>query len=130
MRAEQVELHDHAVVGVVDRDHLVALVGKGRARARVVGAHGGFAVVHLTGRDELVARMRERGHRGLEVLAVLGVHVLAHHGLARGSHLVRQRHRASRVDGRKYRVPAAPYVPAGSDFRPCPGHQPVRTVVV
>ena len=60
VRAEQVELDDHRVVGVVQRDELVALVGERAAALGEVGAHRLLAVVDVAGRDELVARVPER----------------------------------------------------------------------
>jgi len=45
MRAQQVELHHHhPVVDVAQRDELVALIGKGRARLGEVPAHLALAV--------------------------------------------------------------------------------------
>ena len=72
---------DHRVVRVTHGDQLVALIRERRARVLEVLAHGRVAVVHLPRRDDLVARVREGLHHGLEVVDVLGLHVLAHHGL-------------------------------------------------
>ena len=78
----QVELGDHRVVGVVQRDQLVALVGERRAALLEVRRDRRLAVVHVAGRDELVARVVERLHRHVELVPVLGLHVLAHDRLA------------------------------------------------
>ena len=80
--AEQVELGDHRVVRVVQRDQLVALVGEGGARLREVAHHLLGPVVHLARGDDLVARMIEGAERHVELMPVLGLHVLAHDGLA------------------------------------------------
>src|SRR5439155_8363285 len=53
--AEQVELDDDGVVGVMDDVDDVALVGECRARGGVVAADRFLAVVHLAGGDQLVA---------------------------------------------------------------------------
>src|ERR1700677_2793688 len=82
MSAEQLELRDHARVGVVQRDQLVALVGKGGACLGEVAPYLLLAVVHVSRADQLVARMLERRDRRIEVVVVLGLHVLAHERLA------------------------------------------------
>ena len=82
VRALQVELDDHRVIGVVQRDQLVALVGERRARLLEVARHLALPVVYVAGGDDLVARVVERAHRGVEVEPVLGLHVLAHRRLA------------------------------------------------
>ena len=82
VRAEQGELDDHAVVDVMQRDELVALVGECRARLGEVAPHLLLPVKHLPGGDDLVARMGKRSDRRVEVVAVLRLHVLAHDGLA------------------------------------------------
>jgi len=76
--AQQVELDDHCVIGVVQRDDLVALVGKRRPAFGEVGANLLLTVEDVAGRHELVPRMIERGDRGVEVVTVLRLHVLAH----------------------------------------------------
>ena len=88
----QIELHQHGVVGVVQRDDLVALVGKGLAGLAVVRRDGLRPVDHLAAGDELVARMVEGREREVEVVAVLGLGVLAHDGLAPGSEVGVHRH--------------------------------------
>src|SRR5258708_14180090 len=82
MCAEHVELDDDGVVGVIHRDELVALVRESAAALGKVPADLRFAVEDVARGDELVARMRERPDGGVEVLAVLRVHVLEHDGLA------------------------------------------------
>src|SRR5690242_17744455 len=57
--------------------HLVPLVRERGPGRGVVLPDRRLAVEDLAGRDQLVAGMRERGERRLEVLAVLGVHVVA-----------------------------------------------------
>ena len=78
VRAAEPELDDHGVVGVVQRDQLIALVWEGRSGLVEVPAHLGFAVVDLAGRDDLVAGVRERVQRRVEVVNVLRLHVLAY----------------------------------------------------
>jgi hypothetical protein len=83
----QDELGDHRVVGVVQRDQLVALVGERGARLVEVALDRLGAVVDLAGRDDLVARVVEGRQRDVELVPVLGLHVLAHQllsGLAQG----------------------------------------------
>src|SRR5689334_19918083 len=60
---EQVELDDHRVVGVVEGDQLVALVGKRGARLGEVPTDLLLAVVDVARRDDLVARVPERLNR-------------------------------------------------------------------
>ena len=85
MGAEQVELDDDGVVGVMDDVDDVALVGECGARGGVVAADRFLAVVHLAGGDQLVARVREGSQGHVELVAVFRFHVLAHHHLALGS---------------------------------------------
>jgi hypothetical protein len=66
---------------VVQRDQLVALVRKRRARVLEVAHHLLGPVVHLAGGDDLVPRVAERPERHVELVTVLGLHVLAHDGL-------------------------------------------------
>ena len=80
--AEQVGLGDHRVVRVVHGDQLVALVRERRARLLEVAHHLVGPVVHLAGGDDLVAGVSERPERHVEFMTVLGLHVLAHDGLA------------------------------------------------
>src|SRR3954447_19915337 len=82
MRAEQHELGDHRVVGVVQRDQLVALVGERGARLGEVPRDLVGAVVHVAGRHDLVARVVEGREGHVELVPVLGLHVLAHGALA------------------------------------------------
>ena len=82
MRAEQIELHDHRVLGMVQRDQLVALVWKRGAALVEVAQHLLLPVVYVAGGDQLVARMLERRHRRVEVVPVLRLHVLAHERFA------------------------------------------------
>jgi hypothetical protein len=51
VRAEHVDLGDDRVVGVVERDQLVALVGERPAALGEVAANRLLAVVDITGRD-------------------------------------------------------------------------------
>ena len=67
--AEQVELHDHGVVGRADGHELVALVGERRAAEREVLAHLVLAVEHLTSGHQLVARVGEGAEHGVVVVA-------------------------------------------------------------
>ena len=82
MRAEEVELDDHGVVGVVELDQAVALIGERAARLLEVRADGLLAVIYIAGRDDLVARVLEGGEGDIELVPVLGLHVLADGPLA------------------------------------------------
>ena len=82
MGAEQIELHDHRVLGVVQRERLVALIGKRRAGLREVAPNVVLAVIHVAGRDDLVAGMGECPDGRVEVVLVLRFHMLAHDHLA------------------------------------------------
>jgi hypothetical protein len=84
VRALQVELGQHRVLGVVEPDQLVALVGECGARLLEVARHLLGAVVHVAVRDDLVTRVVERPHRHVELVPVLGLHVLTDDGLAAG----------------------------------------------
>ena len=77
MGAEQPELRDHGIVGVVDRDQLVSLIGKRRAALAKVLLHLRQAVEDAVGRDQLVARMGERRDGRRVVVHVLRLHVAA-----------------------------------------------------
>ena len=91
MGAEQVELDDHGVVGVVEDGVLVALIGKrGACGAEVLGDLLG-AVVYFAGGDDLVARVVERPHRDVELVPVLRLHVLADDGLPAVAQRLRDR---------------------------------------
>ena len=100
MRAEQVELGDDAVVRAPQHAVLVALIGEVGAGRREVAAYLLLAVEHVARRHQLVARMGERGDRAVEVVDVLRLHVLAHHGEASfgESGIRHRRHRSQRVD--------------------------------
>src|SRR5512144_2061780 len=63
---------------MVQRQELVALVGKRAAGLGEVALHLLGAVVDLSGADQLVAGMLEGVEGRVELLAVLRVHVLAH----------------------------------------------------
>ena len=76
MRAVEVRLHDHRVVGVVERDQLVALVGERGPSLLEVAVDLGLPVEHVARGDQLVARVVERLHRDVELVPVLGLHVL------------------------------------------------------
>ena len=82
MGALEDELDDHGVVGVMQRDELVALVRERGAGGAEVLPHLLLAVEDLPRGDDLVARVLERPDRGVEVGDVLGFHVLADDGLA------------------------------------------------
>jgi hypothetical protein len=77
MRAKQIELGDHGVVGDVQDRVLIALIWKGSAGDAEVLGDLIRAVVDIAGRDDLVSGMVERGHRHVELVTVLGLHVLA-----------------------------------------------------
>ena len=66
----------------MQRDQLIPLVRKRRARLLEVGHYLLTAVVHVPDRDDLVAGVVEGAERGVEVVLVLRLHVFAHHGLA------------------------------------------------
>ena len=82
MSAEQIELGDDRVLGVMQCDELVALVWKRGAGLGEVPTNLRLAVVDVARGDDLVARVREGSDRRVEVVVVLGLHVLAHDGLA------------------------------------------------
>src|SRR5439155_13127012 len=71
VRSLQVELDDHGAVRVMHPDQLVALVRERRARLGEVARDLVLAVVDVAGRDDLVARVAERGHRHIELVPVL-----------------------------------------------------------
>ena len=73
----EVEFDEDRVVGVMHLDQRVALVGERGPRLVEVAADLIGAVEDVAGRDDLVAGMAEGGDRRLELVAVLGVHVLA-----------------------------------------------------
>ena len=76
MGAAQPGLDDHGVFGVVELDQLVALVGEGAAGLLVVGGDLLGPVVDVAGRDDLVAGVLEGVERDVELVPVLGLHVL------------------------------------------------------
>jgi hypothetical protein len=92
VRALQVELRYDGIVGVMERDQLVALVGERRARLLEIARDRHLAVMHVARRDDLVARMVKRAHRGVEVVPVLRLHVLAHGRLALAAQIRADRH--------------------------------------
>jgi hypothetical protein len=57
VRAEDVDLGDDGVVRVMQRDQLVALVGKRSPGPGEIGTHRFLAVIDIAGGDELVAWM-------------------------------------------------------------------------
>ena len=69
-------------VGMVQGQQLVALVGEGAPRLLEVRHHLLGPVVDLAGPHQLVAGVMEGGEGVVELVAVLGVHVLAHDLLA------------------------------------------------
>ena len=93
----QVRLDDHRVVGVVQRDQLVSLVGKGGAGLLEVPGHLLRAVVDLAGAHQLVAGMVEGRDRRLVVVTVLRLHVLDHELLARATQLLAHGHAADSI---------------------------------
>src|SRR5215218_2383087 len=122
------ELGDHGVVGVMQGDQLVALVGEGRAALSVIRPYLGLSVVHVVRADQLVARVVERLYRHVEFEPVLRLHVLAHYALALLAESVSDRHRLPQnpapsavtttserpAPARARRPTAAPAVPAPS----------------
>ena len=81
--AEQFELGDHGVVGEVEPDVVVALIGEGRARAAVVAHDLVVSVEDLARRHDFIARVAvERGECAVELLLGLRYEVLAHNPLA------------------------------------------------
>src|SRR3954465_3557117 len=69
-------LDEDGIVGVVQRQELVALIREGSTGVVVVAGHLLGAVVDLPGGDQLVARVTEGVERGVELVPVLRVHVL------------------------------------------------------
>ena len=67
---------------MVEGDRLVALVGERRAGLGEVRRHRLLTVVHLPRGDDLVAGVVEGRHRHVELVTVLGLHVLADQPLA------------------------------------------------
>ena len=90
-----VELDDHGVVGVVELDQAVALIGERAARLLEVRADGLLAVIYIAGRDDLVARVLEGGEGDIELVPVLGLHVLADGPLASLAQLLGDGHSRS-----------------------------------
>jgi hypothetical protein len=76
VRAVQVRLDDHRIVRVVHRDQVVALVRERGPGLLEVARDLTRAVVDVAGADQLVARMVERRERCVELVPVLGLHVL------------------------------------------------------
>ena len=79
-------LDQHRVVGVMQGQQLVALVGESGAGVLEVLHDLLGSVVDLAGGDQLVPRVVKGVERVVELVAVLGVHVLAHDRLARRAH--------------------------------------------
>ena len=67
----------HGVIGMMEREQLVALVGEGGAGLLEVARDLLGAVVDVAGGDQLVARVVEGVEGGIELVPVLRVHVLA-----------------------------------------------------
>ena len=82
MGAKQIELGDQSVVCVVKGDELVALVRKRGPGLSEVATDLGLTIEDISGCDDLVARMRKGRDRRIEVVVVLGLHVLAHDSLS------------------------------------------------
>jgi hypothetical protein len=80
--SEQVELDDHSVVRVMENRVLVALVGKRGAGRPVVLGDLVRPVVDVARGHDLVARVVESLERGVELVPVLRLHVLANLRLA------------------------------------------------
>jgi mannosyltransferase len=78
----EVGLDDHRVVGVVEGNQLVSLVGERGACLLEVARHLLRPVVDVAGADQLVARVVESRQRGVELVPVLRLHVLDHEPLA------------------------------------------------
>lgn len=78
----QVELDDHTGIGVMEGDHLIALVGEGGPRIVEVAAHGLLPIEDIARGHDLVTGVTERAQRGLEVVLVLRLHVFADERLA------------------------------------------------
>ena len=99
----QVGFDDHRLVGVMEGDQLVALVGERGARLLEVARHLVGAVEDVARADQLVARVVEGRERGVELVPVLGLHVLDNELLAPATKLRRKGHRlthpASAVGG-------------------------------
>ena len=74
------------------RDQLVALIGEGGAGVLEVAGHLLAAVVDVPRADQLVARVVEGLDRRLELVPVLGLHVLDHELLALATKLLADGH--------------------------------------
>ena len=88
----QIELDYHAGVGVMKGDQLVALIGKGGPRVLEVLAHRVLPVEDIARRHDLVAGVAEGAQRQLEVVVVLGLHVLPDERLATLAQVLTGRH--------------------------------------
>ncbi len=80
--AKQIELGDQRVVRVVKGDELVALVRKRGPGLSEVATDLGLTIEDVPRCNDLVAGVRKGRDRRIEVVVVLGLHVLAHHGLS------------------------------------------------
>ena len=129
MGAEQVELDDHRVVAVAQRDHLVPLVGERDSGVVVVAAHRRVAVVDGLRQNDLVARVREGRQDRVPLLSDLVAEVVEHdllamrtnffgdHGCSLRRHDVASGFAAIRSRLMRMRNPQ----PARAPHRPCPG---------
>jgi hypothetical protein len=82
VRAVEVRLDDHRIVRVVHRDQLVALIRERSPGVLEVARDLTRAVVDVARADQLVARMVERRKRRVELVPILGLHVLGDERLA------------------------------------------------
>ena len=112
MGSEQVGLDDHRVVGVVEGEQLVALVGERGARLLEVSGHRLAAVVDVARADQLVARVVEGLDRRLVLVPILRLHVLDHELLALATQLL--------ADGHAPTLSAAGRCKKGADGRALP----------
>ena len=92
MGAADDRLDQHGVVGVVERDQLVALVREGPAALLEVPRHLLGPVVDVAGGDQLVAGVVEGLEGRVELVPVLRVHVLPDDRLPLASHFGGGRH--------------------------------------
>ena len=75
MGPEEPEFDDHGVVGMAQRDQLVALIRKSRPGLPEILPDRELAVVHLIRRDEFVTWVVESSDHRVEVVNILGFHV-------------------------------------------------------
>src|ERR1041384_3081991 len=81
MGAAEAPLDDDRVVGVVHRLRLEAKVGKSLLVLLEKGVDAPVAVPYFARGDDLIARMREGRDASIELVRVLGLHVLPDRGL-------------------------------------------------